>query len=93
MPEFGFTIKGTNGVISVNDDVLNIDLNGKSKKLLRHNLNDNVKFLLGAPEYYRENIHFVKSIVEKTKTESDFFSASKVDRLLSQIKSRAEGFD
>jgi len=93
MPEFGFIIRGTNGILSVNDDVLEIKLKkGQSERLFRHDLNDNVDFLLGAPEYYREDHHFVRSIIDDTMVESDFISASKVDDLLGQIKNRAEYF-
>jgi predicted dehydrogenase len=90
MPEFGFVIRGTNGILRVTDDIFEIESkNGKLERLFRHDLNDNVDFLLGAPEYFREDHHFIRSIIDHKIVESDFIDASKVDDLLSQIKTRA----
>jgi hypothetical protein len=44
-------------------------------------MDDNVGFLLGGPEYYREDKHFLDSITAGTPTKSDFKSALKVDFL------------
>jgi len=86
MPEFGLIIKGTKGSIKVTDDAVMLDLEGESRKWYRHDLNDNVSFLLGAPEYYRENEYFIKSILNNGLAElNSFQSASKVDYTLDQI--------
>lgn len=86
VPEFGILIQGNKGNISVNDDVVTLVNNsGQKKKWCRHDLNDNVDFLLGAPEYYRENEYFVNSVLDKTEPISDFTSAAKVDRLIDQV--------
>jgi len=52
-------------------------------------LNDNVFFMLGASEYYREDFSFVNAIIHNSRVESDFFAASKVDRFIDQVKEKA----
>jgi hypothetical protein len=61
LPEIGLNIIGSDGTINVNDDEvsLNDKTSGGSKKWYRLSLNDNVGFLLGAPEYYRESKAFI----------------------------------
>lgn len=91
MPEFGLTLKGKNGTLTVNDDEVTLTLDSKKpQKWYRLDLDDNVDFLLGAPEYYREDEHFIKSIINKEKIESDFYSASQVDYILDQVKAKAD---
>ncbi len=91
MPEFELAIKGSEGTLRVNDDRLELNLNdGKSSILHRHDLNDHVGFLLGAPEYFRENDYFIKAVLEKRNVDSSFHTASKVDCIIEQVKSRAE---
>ena len=54
MPEFGLIVRGTKGVLTVDDDEVKLDLNAcESRKWYRHDLNDNVGFLIGGPEYFR----------------------------------------
>lgn len=90
MPEFGLTVHGSKGVLRVNDDALELDLGkGNLKKWYRHDLNDNVGFLLGAPEYFREDEAFVKSILEGRVVEPTFLTASKVDYFVEQARTRA----
>lgn len=86
MPEVGFLIKGSKGKLLVNDDQVKLEPeNGAPSKWYRHDLNDNVPFWLGLPEYYREDLHFVKSLVGETKAEPDFFSAAKVDKIIDDV--------
>jgi len=89
LPEFGFMIKGSKGNIAVNDDKIELDLNGKKSVWYRHDLGDNVDFLLGAPEYYREDEYFVKSVVEGNVVEPNFCTASKVDYIIDQVRKRS----
>jgi predicted dehydrogenase len=90
MPEFGLTVRGSKGVLRVNDDALDLDLGkGNLKKWYRHDLNDNVGFLLGAPEYFREDETFVRSILEGRVVEPTFITASRVDYLIEQARTRA----
>jgi len=90
MPAVGFLIKGSRGTISVNDDELEMSLNsGKSCRWFRHDLHDTVEFWLGAPEYFREDNHFVKSVLHNGSAEPDFQKSAKVDRLIDEIKVKA----
>lgn len=87
LPEFGLLIKGSKGIMSVNDDRVELELdNGKSSTWYKHDLNDNVDFLLGAPEFLREDKCFVKSVLEGRNVEPSFYTASKVDYLIDQVK-------
>jgi predicted dehydrogenase len=92
MPESGLVMRGTKGTMEVNDDRLELAFNdGKLQKWYKHDLQDNVGFLLGEPEYFREDEHFIKSIVEKGSVKTpNFLSASKVDRLIEQVERRAD---
>jgi len=86
MPEVGFLIAGSKGQLLVNDDQVKLDLKGsESARWYRHDLNDNVPFWLGLPEYYREDLSFVKSVVEGEKAEPDFCSAAKVDKIIEDV--------
>jgi predicted dehydrogenase len=90
MPEFGLAIQGTDGKLAVNDDEVRLEINHKPpKNWYRQDLNDNVGFLLGGPEYYREDEHFINSVLSGTISKSDFESAIKVDYLLDQVRCRA----
>jgi predicted dehydrogenase len=91
MPEVGLSINGSKGTIEVNDD--NVKLKMKDGKLLtwyKHDLNDNTNFMLGGPEYFRENEYFVNSIIERRQAEPSFDTAAKVDEIIDQVKERAE---
>jgi predicted dehydrogenase len=89
LPEFGLVIRGSEGIMSVNDDRVELKLNdGKSSSWYRHNLNDNVGFLLGAPEYFREDDYFIKSVLDNRDVDPSFHTASKVDCVIDQVKSR-----
>jgi len=73
MPEVGFTVEGSKGVIRVNDDELELSLNcGERFRWFRHDLRDDVGFWLGAPEYYREDECFVKSLIDRKNPEPNF---------------------
>jgi len=91
MPEFGLVIRGAKGSIRVNDDEVKLELvNGESCRWFRHDLNDSVGFLLGGPEYFREDRCFVESILNGNNAEPDFSTASKVDSLIGQVKEKGE---
>ncbi|MEM4704828.1 MAG: Gfo/Idh/MocA family oxidoreductase, partial [Candidatus Bathyarchaeia archaeon] len=78
MPEIGITIQGTKGSIRVTDDDVRLELNdGKIYRWFRHDLNDSVSFLLGASEYFREDKHFIESILNGKCAEPDFLTAAK----------------
>ncbi len=56
------------------------------KKWYRMDLDDNVGFFLGGPEYFREDKQFIDSVISRENTSSDFTSALKVDHLLEQVR-------
>lgn len=88
-PEMSLTIKGSKGIIIVNNSSVKLHKsNEKPIVWYRQDLNDNVPFLLGAPEYYREDEHFIKSIVTNTHAEPNFATAARVDRLISEVIQR-----
>lgn len=89
MPEMGISILGSKGTMEVNDDRLLLKLSdGNSSTWYRHDLNDRVDFYLGESEYYREDKHFIDSVLEKHECEPSFHTASKVDCLIDQVKQR-----
>jgi predicted dehydrogenase len=91
LPEFGLAISGSKGVITVNADVVKLEKNaGIVTSWHRQDLHDNVPFLLGAPEYYREDEHFVSAILEGGNVEPDFVTASKVDLLIDRVEGRTD---
>ena len=91
MPEFGLTIRGANGLLMVNDDEVRLELDhAESRRLYRQDLDDNVGFLLGGSEYFREDERFIDSIASGYNPESDFRSAMKVDSLLDQVRCKAK---
>ena len=91
VPEFGLLIKGSKGKIVVDDDVVRLEpASGQSIHWYRHDLNDSVGFLLGAPEYFREDEYFVKSILNGFNAEPSFGTASKVDYIIGKVLEGAE---
>lgn len=94
MPEVGLKITGSMGTMEVNDDKLFLKRkDGESFTWHRHNLDDNVAFLLGSPEYFREDEHFINSVLQGIPAESSFDTALKVDQLIDQIKNKLDGYD
>jgi predicted dehydrogenase len=89
LPEFRLTINGSQGIITVNADFVKLEKSGgEAITYHRQDLNDNVPFLLGASEYYREDEHFVRAVLDGSSAQPDFTTASKVDRLIDQVESR-----
>lgn len=89
MPEFGLSVHGTRGTLRVNDDEVELTLKGDMpKNWFRQDLNDTVGFLLGGPEYYREDKHFIDMIISGQTAKPDFRSALKVDYILEQVRRR-----
>jgi predicted dehydrogenase len=90
MPEFGLSIRGTKGKIRVDDNELNLVLdNAQLETWHRQDLDDHVPFLLSESEYFRENDHFIRSIISNTNSEPSFQTAAKVDYLLEQVRGKA----
>jgi len=94
MPEIGLTMAGSKGKLFVNDDQVKLEPSeGSLSNWYRQDLNDNVPFWLGLPEYYREDLHFVKAVDRKLKAEPDFCSAAKVDRIISDVVGEEVGHE
>jgi predicted dehydrogenase len=92
LPDVGFSVYGSKGIMNVNDDKVELKLkDGKSRAWYRHDLDDNVPFLLGLPEYYREDLHFSESTIEGLSADPSFCSAAKVDEIIDQAEKRAHG--
>jgi predicted dehydrogenase len=90
MPEFGLAIKGENGSIMVDDSELKLELQKTQPTCLyRQNLGDQVLFLLGDPEYFREDKHFVDSIANIHHPETNFQAAMKTDFLLEEVRRKS----
>lgn len=89
MPEVGFVFEGSKGTVAVNDDKVELRLRGgASSTWHRQDLNDNVPFWLGLPEYYREDEYFVSCVRDGCRSEPCFESASKVDEMIEDVKSK-----
>jgi predicted dehydrogenase len=91
MPEFGFAIRGSDGTIKVDDNKLEFASDSAQPKTwYRQDLDDHVTYLLGESEYFRENDHFIKSIISNDKSEPNFQTATKVDYLLEHVRCKAD---
>lgn len=89
MPEWGLLIRGSEGTIKVDDNALIFALDSAQPKTwYRQDLDDHVTFLLGESEYFRENDRFIKSIIINAESEPNFQTATKVDYLLEQVRSK-----
>jgi predicted dehydrogenase len=90
MAEVDLFVKGTKGTLEVNDDKVRVDLGDKGTTTWhRVDLNDLAPFWIGAPEYYREDVHFIKSIIDGSVAEPSFGSASKIDEKIEIIEKEA----
>jgi predicted dehydrogenase len=91
MPEVGFAISGSKGILEANDDLVQLKpRDGKPTRWYRHDLNDNVNFWLGGPEYFREDQHFANSVMSDSEAEPNFESAAKTDQIIAKVNRRAE---
>ena len=87
MPEVGVSIEGSKGRLEVNDDLVRLTPNeGRPSMWYRHDLNDNVPFWLGLPEYYREDACFVEAVMGSKEAAPDFASAAKVDAMIARVE-------
>lgn len=90
MAEVDLSVKGTKGSMKVNDDKVRVDLGDKGTLTWhRVDLNDLAPFWIGAPEYYREDAHFIKSIIDGSVADPSFLAASKTDEKIEIIEKEA----
>jgi len=91
MPEVGFAINGSKGTLEANDDLVQLKLrNDGPVRWYRHDLNDNVDFSLGGPEYFREDQRFVNLSMNDGEADVNFECAAKTDEIIAKVTSRAE---
>ncbi|MFC2017864.1 Gfo/Idh/MocA family protein [Chloroflexota bacterium] len=89
LPEMALQINGTNGTIKVDEDKIELKLNGNEVlHWYKHDLDDHVPFFIGGTEYVREDMQFINSILNETKAEPDFQTASYVERIIEQLYSK-----
>ena len=89
LPEFGLIIRASKGLIRVDDYKVELEFDdGKLHRWYRQNLDDNVGFLIGEPEYFREDKNYIESILNDCSIEPSFSTASKVDYVIDQIKNK-----
>lgn len=89
LPEFGLTIRGSNGTVRADGDKVELDLEDEKTRWFKQDLDDKVRFLLGDPEYCREDEYFTNSISTNIRPEPSFDSATKVDHVIDQVRRRA----
>ncbi len=86
MPEIGLSIEGRKGTLIVNDDKVEIKFNdGSLKRWFRQDLDDRVDFVLWAPEYFREDRHFIDCVLNVKVPNPNFDEAFKVDRIIEEV--------
>jgi len=97
LPETAIEVHGRNGMLSVTDDFLSVQLEKKGKVGLRtaqvwykQSFNTSVPFLLADSEYTREDEAFLKSVRTRALPEINFFEAAKVNTLIGGINKLAE---
>jgi predicted dehydrogenase len=87
LPDIGLQLEGPNGTMMVNEDKVELKLNSGSSSLWhKHDLGDNVPFFIGGAEYQREDEFFVSSALHNTHAEPSFQTASRVEKLIDQVK-------
>jgi len=88
LPEISIEIYGKNGIMTVSDDFVKLTLNresGKSQVFYRQSFDTSVSFLLADPEYTIEDEFFLEAIRKRTKPQTDFFEAAKVNAVIDRI--------
>jgi predicted dehydrogenase len=86
LPEFELRITGRRATMHVNDDRLSLVLdNGGRQTWYRQDLDDRVPFLLGDPEYTREDQAFIAAVRGGAAPEADFSSAARVEQVSDEI--------
>jgi predicted dehydrogenase len=89
MPEVEFSILGSKGSLVVSDDYVRLTVAGDASTFYRLNLSDNTPFMLGSPEYYREDQCFVRAVKQHLVGEPSFDSAAKVEQAIEEIEEKA----
>ena len=93
LPEVFLEVNGTNGVLTVCDDYVKLQLDedrGQTRAgthmLRKPQLQPSVPFLLGDPEFCVEDEAFLQALNEKGSVDPDFSAAAKVNSLMDKIR-------
>ncbi len=87
LPEIGVKVTGSYGLLSVNEDRVELERHGAECVLWhRHGLHDHVPFLLADPEYHREDESFIAAIRDGSHATPDFEDGARVDAVLDRIE-------
>jgi predicted dehydrogenase len=87
LPEIGMKITGSHGLLSVNEDRVELERHGAECALwYRHGLHDYVPFLLADPEYHREDESFIAAIRDGSHASPSFEDGVRVDAILDRIE-------
>jgi len=97
LPEICIEIQGTNGVLKVSDDYVQVSADREVRgvveagkhKFQKPSFKTNVEFLLGEPEFTVEDRAFLSAVAEKRPTEPNFQDAVKVNELIDRIREAA----
>lgn len=88
LPQIKLFVEGTKGAMSVDDDRLQLYGNLKGS-WYRHDFHDQAHFLLGDPEYSREDKSFIDSMVSGSSGVPDFRSGARIEEIIDQIQGKA----
>jgi predicted dehydrogenase len=88
LPEIGLEIRGTKGqTLIVNDDKIELrNENRVLKSWHKQDLDDNVHFMLGGTDYFREDEEYMTAIKTGKAIEPGFLTASRVDVVVSAME-------
>lgn len=87
LPEIRLVVKGTNGMMLVNEDKVEMTLDDGSPSLwYKHDLGDDVPFFIGGSEYMREDELFIRAVADGSPVEPSFRTASRVEEILDQAR-------
>ncbi|MDY6892249.1 MAG: Gfo/Idh/MocA family oxidoreductase [Chloroflexota bacterium] len=92
MPDIGLVVKASNGTLKVDEDKVELKLiDGSSLLWYKHDLGDAVPFFIGGTDYLREDKFFISSIIDGCNAEPSFYTASKVEEVIDQVKKSGTG--
>jgi len=87
VPEVGLTLRGSRGSLAVSDDEVVLEVGGERRVWYRPSLGDSVTYLLGGPEFMREDEEFLRAVeAGRDFTGADFAEAAEVDRVIEGIE-------
>lgn len=85
LPDMCLSIIGDKGTLMVNEDNVQLTINGIKNIWYKHDLNDVVPFFIGGSEYQRQDQMFIKAIKEGIKAEPNFYTAAKIHKMVDAV--------